>query len=219
MNESIKGRSILKKYIDSSGNIDYNRLKDESELFTILRKMEETDLSSLNKYERFAFWLNAYNLLTLKAVLDDLEVNPKWKGNLSLYSKFRFFILKKHRIAKRNVSLHYLENKILRKEFKDPRIHFAINCASLSCPVIPDTLFTGENLEEYLSKLTQNFMNSEEVTINQQNKIIYLNRIFKWYKKDFQPNLLDFISKYRDIDPKEDFKIKFLKYDWRINSQ
>ena len=80
-----------------------------------------------------------------------MEKKPDWRGVTTVWSKFLFFILKKHRIAGRKLSLYTLENKIIRK-FGDPRIHFALNCASGSCPNLPGSLFNAETLNDYLDR-------------------------------------------------------------------
>ena len=91
---------MLKLYIDpSSGLVDYQKLKNDDWLHEKIKEWEETDLSHSTKQEEFAFWLNAYNLFTLKGVLLELEKNPRWNGNTSFYSKFKFFFLRKFVIA------------------------------------------------------------------------------------------------------------------------
>ena len=122
------------------------------------------------------------------------------------------------------MNLRYLENEILRKKFKDPRIHFAINCASTSCPFLPDRLFDSETLDEFLDNLTSDFIsNPMNVSYNSESNILKLSLIFKWYSKDFgnKYDLVKFLHRYNGNIPQEGkgLRIKFFKYDWSINSQ
>ena len=216
---------MLKSYIDvSTGLVNYQKLKNDDWLHKKIEEWEEMDLSSYSKQEKFAFWLNAYNLFTLKGVLVELEKNPKWNGNTSYYSKCKFFFLRKFLIAGRKINLRDLENKILRKEFQDPRLHFAINCASFSCPFLPGRLFQVETLEEYLTQLTGDFINNPtNVRFNDQEQVVNLSMIFKWYKKDFSKSggVIKFLQKYHTSVPEQlaTYKIKYFKYNWELNEQ
>lgn len=211
--------SILQSYI-RDGKVNYDQLMKDSWLNENLEKLRDTKIEDLSYNEQFAFWLNAYNLLTLHAVAKEIERNNKWKGNLSYFSKIRFFGLRRYSMGGKKISLYSLENKILRKKFKDPRIHFAINCASLSCPYLPGKLFHANTLETYLEELTSQFINEQNAVIYDKN-ILRLNPIFKWYKKDFKASggIISFINKYRK-GPKisNDSKIEYLEYNWHLNS-
>ncbi|MFV2015725.1 MAG: DUF547 domain-containing protein, partial [Candidatus Heimdallarchaeota archaeon] len=180
MVSQIADRSILQPYI-KDGVVDYQQLSSDKWLQEKILELEITEIPYNRGLDELSFWLDAYNLLTLKAVSDKLKNDPNWKGNLSLWSKIKFFYLTKHLVANRKISLYTLENKILRKRFKDPRIHFAINCASISCPVLPGKLFSDVLLNEYLEELTYQFINDQHSVILKGN-ILWVNRIFKWYK-------------------------------------
>jgi len=211
---------MLKPWINKEGLVDYETMKNDPWIQEKLHEIEIINISQFDYNEKFAFWLNAYNLLTIKNVLTEFEKNPQWKGNLSILSKIRFFYLRKFKVAGEKINLYNLENKILRKRFKDPRIHFAINCASRSCPILPGKLFQAEFLNEYLEELTSTFINDESnVFLDEQNKILFLNRIFKYYKKDFKEGIRNFILKYltRSI-PLDNFKLEYFEYDWSVNT-
>lgn len=219
MANNLNSLPILQQFIDDKGLVDYTKLNSNSSIFETLEGMRDQDISAYNTEEALAFWLNAYNLLTLFSVVERLAENPNWNGNSSLWSKFRFFILKRHRIAGKKMSLYTLENKILRKQFQDPRIHFAINCASVSCPQLPGNLFESQNLDEYLEFLTTEFINSEEVSYYSEENVLELSLIFKWYKSDFKPSVIDFIGKYRSLNFPSTPRITYKRYNWKINSQ
>ncbi len=216
---------LLKDYIDgSSGLVDYQKLKNDDWLHNKLEVWEQADLSGYSKNEEFAFWLNAYNLFTLKGVLYELEKNPYWKGNTSLYTKFKFFVRRKFIIAGRKINLRNLENKILRKRFQDPRLHFAINCASYSCPFLPGRLFQAETLEEYLNQLTSNFINNpQNIRFNVEKQVVKVSMIFKWYQKDFTTSggVLTFIENHHKTSPSgiKKYKVEYFKYNWALNDQ
>ena len=138
--------------------------------------------------------------------------------DISFFGHAIFF--KKFKIGNTKISPSFIENKILRK-MNDPRIHFAINCASKSCPPLGNRILIGEQLDRQLDNKASIFINNKDnVLIDHKNKIIYLNRIFKWFKKDFG-NLSQYISKYLtevNYQSIKDYKIKFTKYDWTKNS-
>ncbi|MFX1421534.1 MAG: DUF547 domain-containing protein [Promethearchaeota archaeon] len=217
--------NALQPYIDRNGLVDYNRLKDDEWLRDQINYIKLVNIENMSHDEEFAFWLNAYNILTLKGVCMELDLDPHWKGNVSYWSKVRFFFLRRFNVAGRKMNLWFLENKILRGRFKDPRIHFAINCASKSCPNLPERVFAPKDLDRYLNMLSINFINDKDhVFLNEEEKILYLNPIFKWYKKDFKAHggVKKFISKYWQQSEEsifETFQIKYLEYDWSINSQ
>jgi hypothetical protein len=180
----------------------------------------ETNLEKFSEEEKFAFYINTYNILTLWAVKKKLQADPLWKGNNSLLSKINFFYFSRFKIAGKKINLFNLENKILRRSFNDPRVHFVINCASVSCPPIPEKQMNAYELEEQLEKLTEKFVNDGfNVQYDEKQNILKLNRIFKWYKKDFKKNggILAFLNKYyRKIPIQSDAKVEYIKYDWTL---
>ena len=208
---------LLKNYI-SDGRVNYAKLSQDKWLADQIEYIRNVSISNMTDTEQFVFWINTYNILTLYSVQLELAKKPNWKGNISPISKLKFFISRKHEVDGKKLSLYHIENSILRKQFGDPRIHFALNCGSISCPYLPERLFTVENIEDYLDDMASNFINEQGgVVLN--GDIIYLSRIFKWYKKDFEGNLLRFITEYWKGPPLVKLKIKFMKYDWRINSK
>ena len=214
---------IIAKWINQQGKVDYSSLKKDQWFWEQIFALENAGLSKYSHNEKLAFWLNTYNLLTIKGVLSELEKNPKWKGNVTSLAKLRFFIFRKFLVAGKKLSLNYIENSIIRRRFRDPRIHFALNCGSTSCPFLPNKLFQAKTLDKYLDNLAKFFINSGNVRIDKESKSVYLSRIFKWYKKDFAPvgGLQQFINKFwkKEVIDFTKFKIKFEDYDWSLNTQ
>jgi hypothetical protein len=218
--------AVLKDYLNSDGLVDYESLHKDPWLHSQIQRIEQTDLSNLSYKGKFTFWLNAYNLVVLKSVCQEIGKNPNWIGNTSFLKRFRFFYLRKHLVAGRKISLYNLENKILRKEFEDPRIHFAIHCASKSCPVLPGRLFEESNVEKHLDELTHFFINDEaNVRFDTQNRVLWVNEIFKMYLKDFDASggVKSFIYKHLQNPPDQNIydeaALRYMKYDWTLNSK
>ena len=131
-------------------------------------------------------------------------------------------------VGREKMTLNHIEHKILRAKYKDPRIHFAINCASNSCPPIGNRIVTGDSLDSQLDKKSSSFINdTSNVRIDHANKEIHLSRIFKWFKKDFTQShddlllyifdYLDNISAKKKTDIINTYQIIYNKYDWSLN--
>jgi len=123
------------------------------------------------------------------------------------------------KVGKRIISLGDIEHRILRK-LDEPRIHFAINCASTSCPRLLNEAYTTKSLEEMLKNQTQAFLS--DTTKNKiSNNEIKLSRIFKWFENDFtkQGSLISFINKYGYFDLSQNAEIQYLEYDWNLNKR
>jgi hypothetical protein len=204
--------TLLKKYVDDKGNVDYLGFKAESE--TLDQYLEQLGSYEVNetwsKEKKLAYYINLYNAATVKLILDNypiasiMDINKPW--GKSWIKQVRQLI-----------SLGHIEHNILRK-MNEPRIHFAINCASISCPRLLNEAYTEDRMEQQLATVTKEFINDPDRNIISEDKI-ELSRIFKWYKKDFENKvtLLDYLNQFVEspIDPGT--KIDFLKYNWSLN--
>lgn len=208
-------RAVLAPFV-RDGRVDYAALCARLDLDGLYRELAERDLSGSGRDEQLAFYLNAYNLLVLHQVRERLRQNPGWRGPVSLLDKLRFFVLVRHRVGGRSMNLLTLENRVIRRGFREPRIHFALNCASSSCPRLPGSLFVAETLEDDLEQLTAAFINSDEVHYDAASHTLSVSPIFKWYRRDFAPSVPAFIARYREIP--EDAALRYRTYDWRLNS-
>ncbi len=157
-----------------------------------------------------AFWINAYNAFTVKLIVDNYPISSIMKlDNGKVWDR------KWINIGGKTYSLNNIENDILRPQFKDPRIHFAVNCAAKSCPPLLNRAWTAANLESNFEKQARAFINNPEF-----NKIsakeVEVSKIFDWYASDFG-NLIDYLNKYSSTKINANAKVKFREYDWALN--
>ena len=177
-------------------------------------------MNCLKQMSALAYWINAYNGFTVKLIVDNYPVEsikdlgPALKIPLIKdVWHYKFF-----KIGGQESSLDEIEHSILRKEFEEPRIHFAINCASVSCPPLLNEAFEAETINAQLDKVAKGFINDSS-----RNKIsaeaVQVSSIFSWFKGDFTKNgdLIDFLNKYSKTKIKSNAKISFLDYDWNLN--
>ncbi|MBW2238697.1 MAG: DUF547 domain-containing protein [Deltaproteobacteria bacterium] len=213
---------LLKKYVHQS-RIDYRGFKtQEAHLDQYLKILEGVDPKSLSRNEQFSFYINAYNAWTIKLILSGY---PGIKSIKELGSIIKSPWEKKIcRIDGNIITLDDMEHKILRPRFKDPRVHFAINCAALSCPPLGDRPYMGSTLDRQLDDSTQRFINNPERNYLKENSL-YASKIFKWFRGDFNDDVIGFFLKYADEDLKKELaakkgriKIKYLHYDWSLNA-
>ena len=213
--------SLLKKHVTNK-HVNYDGFKkDEKLLDAYLAILSHTNVKSLSKNSQFAFYINVYNSFTIKLVLTKYPGINSIKEVGSFFSNpwNKKFIL----LQRKTVSLDHIEHKILRPKFKDPRVHFAINCASKSCPPLRDEPYKGETLENQLNDQASEFINDKKNTFIKADTL-FVSKIFKWFEADFSDNSLLFIKKYASKElrkklnsSKEKIKIAYLNYDWTLN--
>jgi hypothetical protein len=167
-----------------------------------------------------AFWINAYNAFAIKGIIDGYS--PQ-----SLWGRYRYFIARDYYVGGRPINLYNLEQDLLIPDFRDPRIHFAIVCASRSCPKLASQAYSPDRLDEQLDDSARIFMNDPTKNrIDRGQKIAHLSKIFEWFEKDFAAHsgsLLKYVAQYV-TDPElarelraEPYRIEFLEYDWSLN--
>lgn len=212
---------LLKKYV-LNGQVNYKGLKsDESRLDAYLNHLAIIRPNRLERKDRFAFYINAYNAWTIKLILDHYPGISSIKDIGGIFSSPW-----KKKIARINgelITLDHIEHDILRPQFKDPRVHFAINCAARSCPPLANFAFNGKELDEQLDLLTRKFINNSHSNYLKDDTL-WVSRIFKWFGEDFNDDIIGFIETYAQKDfkgllnsPKKKIKIKYLDYDWALN--
>lgn len=203
---------LLKKHVEPNGNVYYKGFKNDVEALNNYIDYLATKVPSINwsKQEKLAYFINVYNANTIKLIIDNYPIK-------SIKDIKNPWSINRIQIGGENFSLEDIEHKILRK-MNEPRIHFAINCASASCPKLLNTAFTSENIETLLEKATKGFISDSNKNRISKEKV-QLSKIFDWFKKDFTKNgsLIDYINQYSLLKIDPNAKISYLEYDWSLN--
>jgi hypothetical protein len=204
--------TILKTHVNNDGDVNYKAINANQEpLSNYLEFLSQNPpKDSWSKNEKLSYWINAYNAFTIKLIIDNYPIKSI-KDIKQPWDK-KFF-----KIGDAAMSLNDIEHEILRK-MNEPRIHFAIVCASYSCPKLQNEAFTAENLEDQLVDATKVFLadkNRNEISENS----IKISKIFDWFSKDFKQNgsLIDFLNQYTEITISSNAKKRFKDYNWALN--
>ncbi|RFP66370.1 DUF547 domain-containing protein [Hymenobacter lapidiphilus] len=207
---------LLKKYVDARGQVNYKGFKSEEKAFNAyLAKLSQNPPKATDpKAEQMAFWTNAYNAYTIRLILDNYplksikDIGEPWK---------KVFIT----IGGTKMSLDDIEHGILRKKFNDPRIHFALVCASISCPALRPEAYTAARLNVQLDAQGRTLLNDTG-----KNKLsaqsAQLSNYFNWYKEDWNQNgqsVVKWVNKYAKTKISENTKIGYMDYNWNLNEQ
>lgn len=206
--------AILKEHVDSDGMVDYKAFKTDKRFQFFLTYLgDQHPDGTWSKDEKMAFWINVYNAFTVKLILDNYPL--KSITDLKDPWKQEGIVLKG-----KKYSLDHIENKILRVEFKEPRIHYAINCASFSCPKLHNEAFTPMKLEEQLNAVAHGFVN-DPLRNEIGTRSSKLSPIYDWFKADFDVDggVIKHINKYSRGAMEKGATITFLEYDWNLNEQ
>ena len=196
--------------------VDYKQMNGDGSLDKVYQDISLFDLERLSgRNEKLAFYINAYNILALKMIADNLPIDsikdagsffsPVWDKPAGM-------------LGGKLVTLGEIEHKILRP-MGEPRVHFAIVCASVSCPDLRNEMFTALKLDQQLNDQVQHFLNNQGKGLKIENNVIRVSKIFDWFEEDFDGDggISSFITHYRTDLPK--FRIKAnLAYDWSVNA-
>ncbi|MGB3511312.1 MAG: DUF547 domain-containing protein [Microcoleaceae cyanobacterium] len=230
--------SILKEYVNKQGLVDYEKLKENrqklDEFNGAIGSVKPSEYNSWKDQDKIAFLINAYNSLTLEAIIDNYPT--KSIRNIPGVWKIRRFDF-----VGEKLTLDHIEHQILRKEFNQPGIHVALVCAAISCPLLRKEPYTGEKLISQLDDQARKFIaNNQNFRIDRQENTVYLSSIFKWFGEDFEKSysgnqnieglnkketsIINYSSKYVNLDDKKyldlgGYKVKYLDYDWSLNVQ
>ncbi len=222
-------QKLLKKYVrtgaaDGINRVEYVKVNgaDKKTLEIYLAELQKQKVSTFNRLEQKAFWINLYNAKTVQLILQnyplksikDIHLIPNQNGPWEA---------KLLEIESQKISLNDIENHILRPLWKDLRLHFALNCASVGCPNLNSSAFTARNLDSLLNKGAKDFVNSKR-GVELKGKQLFLSSIFDWYGKDFgnsDKEILDTLKGF--TEPKLQLSIKQFtgtiqyQYDWTLN--
>jgi len=204
--------SILQKHVSDAGKVNYKGLKaDKAALDAYCKMLSENPVEeSWTKEEKMAYWINAYNAFTLKLIVD----NYPTKSILN-FDGGKTWDVRRIKIGDKKYSLNNIENDILRPQFKDPRIHFAINCAAKSCPPLWNHAYTAENLEVALETRTRDFVKDKKHNTLSASRA-QVSKIFDWYGADFG-DLKKFLNQYSETKLKTTAAVVFNEYNWDLN--
>jgi hypothetical protein len=226
---------VLADYVTPGGQVRYADLKaNPKDLNIFVRQLENVSPASHpgrfpGAKAKMAYWINAYNAFTVYAVVEAYPV--KSVRDFKFGFGFLFFKRAKFVAGGKVYSLDDIEHGILRKQFSDPRIHFAVNCASTSCPPLQREPYTPDRLNEQLEEAARQFIGKQE-NVWMRGDVLFLSKIFDWYDEDFEkwlaqqgaakPTVADYVTGYL-AEPvaervrKERPRVEFYDYDWALN--
>ncbi|MEO1402262.1 MAG: DUF547 domain-containing protein [Cyanobacteria bacterium J06635_1] len=230
---------VLSTYVDEQGFVDYEGLQADrqglDEFNAAIAAVTPETYATWSEADQIAYWMNAYNSLTLKAIIDQTPLKASIKDIVGVWR------INKRDILSTSKTLNQIEHDTLRAQFNEPRLHAALVCAAVSCPPLRNEPFTGEQLNEQLDDQTLQFVSNPDtgVNIDKDNGVVYLSSIFQWYENDWIPTdgtdsgftgseaqraVLNHISRY--VSPEDqayltegNYEIKYLDYDWSLNRQ
>ena len=216
--------ALLKKHVRSDGLVDYKGFtadKNKLEEYLDLLSNNAPDRKTWSEEEQLAYWINAYNAFTIKLIVDNYplksikDLNPV----LSIPTVRSIWSKKLFKIGGKSTSLDDIEHGILRKEFEEPRIHFAVNCASFSCPVLRAEAYIPGKINEQLEEQTVLFINDDKRNVITKDNP-QVSKIFSWFTKDFKRNgsVIDFLNQYtKNVQIDRGADLDYLDYNWRLN--
>jgi hypothetical protein len=220
--------NLLQQHV-RNGLVDYESWSANSavvfqQYLSILHTTDPSKLASDN--ERLAFWINAYNAFTIEGVLKRYPLETIRPLRFGLVPDMRFWDEEAYTVNNKTITLNAIEHSILRKEFKEPRIHFAIVCASIGCPLLRSEAFFGDKVRDQLEEAARQFMrNPDKVMFERKSSTLHLSAIFNWFGGDFETDdrtVVDFVARYlpdiNNINRKK-LDIEYLDYDWNLNKQ
>ena len=208
-----KADVFLKTHV-KNGRVDYAAIKaNPADLNTLVEDAKNISVSPENADEYQAFWINGYNILVIKSIIDNYPL----KSPLDVGG---FFDKTKHDIGGTSITLNDIENKLLRGKFpSEPRFHFVLVCGGLGCPPIIDVAYMPSKLDTQMETQTKLALNDPSFIRVNKNKA-KISQIFEWYKGDFTQNgqsLVEFINKYKTEKLPEKTKVSYYSYDWTLN--
>ena len=212
--EYINLTKFLNTHVSSSGKVNYKSIaKDKDRLNFIIHEFETNyPIANWTKNQKLSYWINVYNLFTIKLIVDNYPVTSIKKIAAKPWDK-KFISLDDNKL-----SLNDIEHGIIRKQYNDPRVHFALNCASESCPILLNKAYRAGVLSSQLTAQTKKFLSDSSKNDFSDSNNIKISQIFDWYKNDFTKNgtLIDFLNNYLR-DKLQSPTIDYLDYSWSLN--
>ena len=222
---------LLHQYVNEQGRVDYAAWKREQPqvLADWLLSLKDADLKSdASSSEQLALWINLYNAFTISTILERYPIKsilPKVLGVPNWIAFLWFFQRRVYDAFSKCYSLTEIEHQILRKDLQEPRIHFAIVCASVGCPLLRSQAYIPERVDQQLDEDARRFINNpDKVRYDSASGMLYCNKILKWYREDFllvANSVPEYIRSYleTDLPLTANTPIAYLHYDWSLNQQ
>jgi Protein of unknown function, DUF547 len=211
---------LLKKNVKPDGRVNYKgfeQKRDSLLLYLELLSDNPPNPKTWTEQEQLAYWINAYNAFTVELILRNYPIASikDIGGSIPMINSpwdLKFFM-----IGDVKFDLNTIEHVILRGQFEEPRIHFAINCASISCPDLRNEAFVAERLDQQLEEQARTFINNADKNIITATEL-KLSRLFSWFKSDFTKNksIISYIQQYHPAQI-ENVSIGYLDYNWALN--
>lgn len=221
--------ALLQRWVNA-GRLDYAAFKREARvpLEAYLKELSATcatDYEKWSREQRLAFWINAYNAFTVQLIVDHHPISSIRKIGLLPGAAFRRRFIPMPGLKGAVISLNDIENGTLRADFRDPRIHFALVCASVGCPTLRNEAYRASDLNRQLDEQARSFLNdTSKNRFDPATNTLRLSPIFKWFRADFEVvagSVSAYVSRYLD-DPRitrPGVKIEYTKYDWSLNDR
>lgn len=218
--------NLLRKYVNDQGQVAYGPWQQESlaELEQWLTEVMDVDLQALDSRQAIAFLLNLYNALTIRQVLNQYPINsirPQVLGIPNWLAFLRFFTRTVYTLNGQSLSLNTIEHRILRQQYPEPRMHFALVCASIGCPLLRPEAYVPDRLTDQLEEDRERFINNpDKVRYDAASKTLYCSKIFKWYQTDFltvADSIPTYITRYSKTQLPPAVTMVYLPYSWNLN--
>lgn len=210
---------LLKSFVSNKGEVNYKDFaKQKTKLQSYINSLTKINPSTLSKNEQLAYWINAYNALTIDQIIKNYPLTSILKiANGKVWDQPL-----PYQFNGKKLTLNDIEKKILLgNDLFDARVHFAVNCAAVSCPTLSNTAFTATNVQAMLTKNTKAALNNPAFN-NITAQKAQLSMLFNWYKADFEKaegSVINFVNKYASTKINGNTKIEYLAYNWNLNGK
>lgn len=205
---------FFEKYV-IDGKVNYSAIKtNPKQLNRLVNYIEEAELPQANNNTKKAFYINAYNILTVKSIINHYPVE-------SPNDIEGFFDGIEHKVAGEAMTLDGIEKGTLYQHYSDARLHFALVCAANGCPPLKPGAFKPKNLDEQLAQHTEIALADEDfIRVQYRDRMVEISQVFKWYREDFlneANNLLEYLNEHRKRPLPSDMQVSYYEYDWSLN--
>ena len=232
--------TVLERHV-KDGRVDYDGLKRDraplDQYVQTLGAVSAAELAAFSREQQLAYWVNAYNAFVLTTVIDDYPISRGSLAGLafppnSIWQISAAFKGSRFKAGGRRLSLDDLEHKIVRPTFNEPRVHMALVCAAVGCPVLRSDPYRAMVLDEQLDTQSRRYLadSAHGARLDAPKRVLYVSAIFKWFGGDFaalgkgdtRRGILEFVARHSEPDRglalrEGEWKLRYLDYDWRLN--